>query len=189
VSTLASRASAPAAAALALGAYWAVTPFIDPNIQTETLRGVQAVVMTVNSMVFIFAFHRAFAAGVPNSVRRFYLGLILWASAADGGAVWRLLWHMAGRGPDLDWMLTAPASSFLIWAEIVGVFLIISGPNARSAETVKVPNPPGDHINWQRISITAALCVAVSYVVVFARVEADQLHAFLATIRRWISPS
>jgi hypothetical protein len=188
VSTFASRVSAPAAAAVALGAFWVVAPFVPTTTQVEALRAGQAVAMTVNSLIFILALNSAFAPGVPNSVRRFYLGLILWASAASGGAMWRLLWSMAGRGPDLDWMLTAPASNFLLWVEIVGVFLIISGPAVRSAPGTTGAPPRPDHINWVRISITAALCVAVSYVVVFARVGADQLHAFVAAVRRWISP-
>jgi hypothetical protein len=188
VSTFVSRASAPAAAALALGAYWSVAPFVDTNTQTETLRVIQAVAMTVNSVIFILAFRRAFAPGIPNSVRRFYLGLVLWASAADGGALWRLLWRMAGMGPELNWMLTNRAVTFLLWIEIVGVFLVISGPAVRSGPRDGSLPPAPDHINWRRISFTAALCFAVSYVVVFVRVGADQLHAFLGALKRWIGP-
>jgi hypothetical protein len=181
VSTFASRASAPAAAALALGAYWVATPYINDNTQNEMLRATQAVVMTVNCAIFIGAFWRAFLAGVPNSVRRFYLGLILWASAADGGAVWRLLWRKAGMGPELNWMLTNDAVAFLLWVEIVGVFLMISGPNVQGKANT-------DHINWWRLGITTALCVAVTYVVVFSHFGSEQTHAVLDVVKGWIAP-
>lgn len=181
------RLIAPVVGALALLAYWPIALIIENNFQAEVLRVAQATVMTVMFVLFVLALRRAFSARVPDSARRFYLGLTLWSSAAGSGALWRLLWRMAGGGAELDWMLSNESASFLLWMEIVGAFFMISGPAVRA--TLPAGAPEGsdpDGISWPRLGVTAALCAGATYAVTVARFGTEHLHVLLETLRSWI---
>jgi hypothetical protein len=181
------RLIAPVVGMLALAAYWPIARIVENNFQAEVLRIAQATVMTVMFALFVMALRRAFGSNVPDSARRFYLGLTLWSCAAGNGALLRLLWRMAGGGAELDWMLTSDSASFLIWMEIVGGFFMISGPAARATLPIDAPDGPGpDGISWLRIGITVALCVVATYVVTIARFGTEHLHTALALLRAWI---
>lgn len=180
------RYRAPLVALFALAIYWPPAIVTEDNFQSEWLRAMQATTLTVAFLFFGAALHRAFKLSVPESARRFYLGLILWASAADGGALWRLLWRMAGGGDELDWMLSNDLAAFLLWMEIVGLFFILSGPTVPSKGEVSLGNgQPADSISWRRVILAATLCFGVAYVVVVERVGGDHVHSFV----NWLKPA
>ncbi len=133
---------------------------------------------------FAVKLRRAFGRDdeVPDSARRFYLGLLLWSGAASLGAWWRLIWRMAGAGPELNWMLTSDASTFLLWVEIVGVFLMLSGPAIPGDKLGDMRPPWPEDISWRRIVMAAAFCGIVAYALVVLRwgvVPAKMLVAYL----------
>lgn len=178
------RYTAPIIAAVALGGYWLVAPWVEDNFQAEWLRAAQATVMTVAFVTFVLAFNRAFAKDVPDSARRFYLGLTLWASAADGGTLWRLFWRMAGGGPELNWMLMNDGASFLLWMEIVGVFFMLSGPAVKSStKPGALPFMDNENISWRRVLLTLGLCLTATYLVVVLRVGSEHIRDMLDYLR------
>lgn len=141
---------------LALAGYWAVAPLMDDGPQTEWLRSFQFVLFTAGVFVFATTLRKMFRGDVPSSAQRFLLGLILFLIGADAGSTWRLLWRLGGSTHELDWMITNDFAGFMIWMEIVGVFLMISGPSVDSE-----PNKP-ERINWRRMAWVTVTCLAVA---------------------------
>lgn len=180
------RFRAPLVALLALAIYWPPAIATEDNFQSEWLRAMHATALTIAFLFFGAALHRAFRATVPESARRFYLGVILWATAAGGGTVWRLLWRMAGGGDELDWMLSNDFAAFLLWMEIVGLFFILSGPAVPTKGAVALGDgQPTDGISWRRVALSLVLCVGVAYVVVVERVGGEHVH----TLLDWLKPA
>lgn len=162
---------------LALAGYWIVAPFIGDNTQIEWLRAFQVGAFTAGAIFFVGSFLRLFNKGVPPSAQRFLLGIIVFFSGADGGASVRLLWRLAGGGEELDWMLTNDTVGFFLWAEVVGVVLMISAPT--------VSDSGGGHVSWRRLVLTGALCLAVGYATVVLRPD---MQGLLNGLRAVIAP-
>lgn len=180
------RIAGPALALLALLGYWAVAPWISDNRQQEWLRAAEAAILTCAAVVFVLALRRAFSSDVKTSAQRFFLGLTLLLLGSDVGSQWRLLWRFVGGGPDVSWMLTNDFVGFLLWMQIVGVFLMISGP------AIPVYGPDGgledEKLAWRRMLTTGVVCVVVSYLVVIHRPGANRLHNMLNVVGPYLRP-
>ncbi|TXN33872.1 hypothetical protein [Methylobacterium sp. WL19] len=174
------RFIAPIVAFALLALYWPVAVVVEDNFQAEVLRAMQGTALTVIFVAFVLKFRRAFAPEVPDSARRFYLGLILWSCAAAGGALWRLLWRMGGGGPELAWMITNDAIIFQSWVETVGIFFMLSGPAIPAGKLGDMEPQYPEDISWKRIIIAATICFTAAYLVVVLRIGSDQIRALLA---------
>lgn len=180
------RIAGPALALVGLLAYWVVAPWVADNRQQEFLRAAEAAILTCAAFVFVLTLRRAFKSDVKTSAQRFFLGLTLLLLGSDVGSQWRLLWRFVGGGPDVSWMLTNDFAGFLLWMQIVGVFLMISGP------AIPVYGPDGgledEKLAWRRMLTTGAVCLVVSYLVVIHRPGADKLHDMLNVVEPYLRP-
>jgi hypothetical protein len=158
---------------------------IPDGFHAELLRATQGTAMFVIFVAFVVKFRRAFSRDVPDSARRFYLGLILWSAAASIGGLWRLAWRQMGGGADYAWMLSGGLSSFLIWAEIVGIFFMLSGPAIPGDKLGDMDVTEPEDISWKRLFLAAGLCAVATYLLVVQRIGVEQIKAFLD----WLRPS
>lgn len=179
---LAGRWIAPAVAVFLLLIYWPIAALIDNDTQAELLRAAQGTIMFLVFTAFAVKLRHAYAPDVPDSARRFFLGLILWSLGAAYGADWRLAWRLLGGGPELDWMLHSDAALFQIWVEIVGIFFMLSGPPIVSRKHGDPKLATVEDISWSRLAFAAFLCVSVSYTVVIERVGIHHLHKIVGQI-------
>lgn len=162
-------------AMLALAAYWAVAPRVEDNIQTEWVRSFHIVALCVAGLLLLSRLIRLFGPDVPGSSRRFFIGLVLFISGAAEGGIWRLLWRMAGRGDNVDWMLTNDFAGFLLWIEVVGLYMMLSG--------IPVIDGGAERANWRRLALTGVLCLAAAWIVVSLRPD---VRGFLDEVKPWI---
>lgn len=177
------RMIAPLVAVILLLLYVPFALRTEAVIQAEALRSVQSVAMLIIFIAFVAKFRRVFSREVPDSARRFYLGLILWSSAAAAGAIWRLMWRIGGGGDNLDWMITNSYISFPLWMEIVGIFFMLSGPAIPGHKLGDMtPGDPED-ISWRRLIIAAALCAGITYMVVVERIGTCVVRDILARLQ------
>jgi hypothetical protein len=177
------RLIAPLVAFLLLLAYLPFGILAENSFKSEVLRSLQGNSMAVIFGMFVIKMHRAYNRDVPDSARRFYLGLILWSFAAAMGGVWFLLWYMSGGGPNYRWMLINGALPFLLWMEVVGIFFMLSGPAIPGDKLGDMtPSFPQD-ISWKRIILAATFCGGMTYLVVVQRVGASHIRAFLELLR------
>lgn len=180
------RIAGPSLAVLGLASYWVAAPWIGDNRQQEFLRAGEAAILTCAFFVFVTSLRRAFEFDVKTSAQRFFLGLILLITGAEGGAVWRLMWRMAGGTQDLAWMLTNDFVGFLLWMQIVGLFLMISGP------AVPVYDAKGlvedERLPWRRLAVTSLACGVVVWVVVVLRPGVDRIHSVIDAVEPYVRP-
>lgn len=156
----------------ALVAYWLIAPRMEDNLQTEWVRSFHIVALCVAGVILLSRLFRLFGPDVPPSSRRFFIGLVLFISGAAQGGIWRLLWRMAGRDDSVDWMLTNDFAGFLLWIEVVGLYMMLSG--------IPVIDGGADRANWKRLALTGALCLAAAWIVVSVRPD---VRGFLEDIK------
>jgi hypothetical protein len=182
------RVAGPLVALAALGAFWLVAPGVEKNRLQEYLRAAEAAVLTCAFAVFVTALVRAFDSHVKTGAQRFFMGLILLFAGMDGGSLWRLMWRMGGGATDLElaWMLTNTFTGFMLWMQIVGVFLMVSGP------AVPVYDDKGvledEHVPWRRLLTTGAVCVTVMWLVVVVRPGASRINDVIEAIEPYVRP-
>lgn len=174
---------APAVAAALLIVYWPIAYLIEDGFQAELLRAVQGTAMFLIFLGFLLKFRQAYEDDIPDSARRFYLGLILWSLGAAYGADWRLLWRLFGGGPDVDWMLTQDFVQFQIWVEIVGIFFMLSGPTSPSTKFGDTEATTPRDISWSRICMSATACAGVAWLFVVERVGVEPLRKIVDLLK------
>lgn len=138
--------------------YWIVAPFLPTNLQTEWLR----VFMIVFSATAIVAWFPAFREIVlrpsPVSAQQSIMGQVMFLTGVFGGAVWLLLWRMAGQP---SWMVNSDLNGWWLYLVGLGCFFSLIAPKDMAKE------PP--RTRWGRVAWAFLISLVLGYGIIHMR--------------------
>jgi hypothetical protein len=148
--------------------YWLVAPFLPTNLQTEWLRVIMIVFSATAILAWFPAFREIILRPSPVSAQQSIMGQVMFLTGVFGGAVWLLLWRMAGQPA---WMVNSELNGWWIWLVGLGCFYSLIAPKDMARE------PP--RTRWGRVAWALVISLILGFVIVHLRPDVSPVVGWL----------